>query len=584
MQTTTFGLGVLLRRVKEKSLTIPPFQRTFIWREGQVKSLIDSISRSYPIGSLLLLDKKPQLELASRSVEAEIRADFDSTDLLMGDCEEVTADTEAYILDGQQRTTSIARVFMNADPTKVFYFDLKLMWYTHKDEETSWIRTRRRGKTESKRRDRNRLVRADVCLNQQESDVFVSEYMEDSDDFPEFREDRRSARKAAAHVKGIFETIRNYKIPVITIERDSGLESICRVFETINSTGTRLRTFDLAVARYFPNPNLRQLWEEALEEHRILKDFSVDGERVLQVLALIDSTRRNRYPNTARSTLLSLDRPFISSNWNRSIVALAETYKWARDLGARPETLPNHNVLAAVAAIRCIRTGLDNGDLWPDHEFIKRWYFSKVLQAGSSPASNYVLAQDFQALRSYVDKGVLPKVAEVALNPEIVLRLRPQDVRYRALQCIFSMTIRLDLWTGAMLRGDSELHDHHIFPRNAHRKFDLPKNLLDGICNRVYILGSSNLTIGEGYPSDYFAHLADVSREQGTVDGLERRIRDCMIPGTPKDPQWTERFSIDGFRAFCEDRARLIVARVREVIGDSLKDTAPTEDELADED
>lgn len=328
MQTTTYGLAALLRRVKQNRLTVPRFQRRFIWRESQVRSLIDSISRAYPIGSLLLLEKKRGLELAARSIEAEIRDDY-ASDLLEGGDNDDVGDAEAYILDGQQRTTSIARVFLDSHPQKEFYFDLKLMWELRDEEDTSWIRPLRRRKTTSDRRERLRLIRADVCLDQTKADIYVSEYMEDS--YPPLQGDRSAARQAAAHIKGIFETIRNYKVPVISIERDSGLESICRVFETINSTGTRLRTFDLAVARYYPHPDLRQLWDDALDEHKILKDFNVDGERALQVLALTE-TPKGRSPEITRSKLLNLDRSFITDNWRRSISALVETYP----LGARP--------------------------------------------------------------------------------------------------------------------------------------------------------------------------------------------------------------------------------------------------------
>lgn len=583
MQTTTNGLPALLRRVKQNSLTVPRFQRRFIWRESQVRSLIDSISRSYPIGSLLLLEKKPDLELASRGIEAEIREDYPPGDVLMGGDEDNVRDAESYILDGQQRTTSIARVFLNSHPTKEYYFDLREMWDLRHEEGDSWIRTRRRRRKTSDRREGNKLIRADVCLDQRKADVYVSEYMEDID--PEFEGNRSAARDAAAYIKGVFETIRNYKVPVITIERDSGLESICRVFETINSTGTRLRTFDLAVARYYPNPDLRQLWDDALDEHKILKHFNVDGERALQVLAL-RATPKGRYPDIARSTLLGLDKSFITDNWRESILALVDTYRWARDLGARPETLPNHNVLAAVAAVRCVcnREESRGGDFWPDHDFVKRWYYSKVLQAGSSQASNYKIGQDFRSLREYVEDHVMPAVSEVKLNADMVLRLRPQDVRYKALQCIFSTTIRLDLRTGRMLDGESELHDHHIYPRNAHRKYGLPRNLLDSICNRLYILKESNLAIGEGYPESYFGQLAQTARDNGTADGFRRRMADCMIPGDPNDRYWTDIFSIENFEAFCKARAQLIVERVREVVGSSLKDTGLTPEELVDED
>ena len=96
-----------LRRAKDGSLTIPQFQRQFIWRESQVKLLIDSMSRAYPIGSLLLLARKADLPLTTRSIEAEIRDGYPS-DGIISDSRTGT-DEESYILDGQQRTTSIAR-------------------------------------------------------------------------------------------------------------------------------------------------------------------------------------------------------------------------------------------------------------------------------------------------------------------------------------------------------------------------------------------------------------------------------------------------------------------------------------------
>ena len=71
---------------------------------------------------------------------------------------------EFYILDGQQRTTSIARVFLNSHPRHLFYFDLKKILEVHQEENPSWIVTRRRGKTAPDRKDNNRLLRADLTL------------------------------------------------------------------------------------------------------------------------------------------------------------------------------------------------------------------------------------------------------------------------------------------------------------------------------------------------------------------------------------------------------------------------------------
>ena len=582
MQTTSYSLNELLRRAKDGSLTIPQFQRQFVWRESQVMLLIDSMSRSYPIGSLLLLTRKPDLPLNTRSIEAEIREEYPPDGIIP---DKTATDEEFYILDGQQRTTSIARVFLNAHPKRLYYFDLKQMLELHEREETSWIRTRKRGKTEPPhRKERNKLLRADVILEQARSDIYVSEYIEDSGDFPEFQNDRTAARKAAARIKGVFETMRNYKVPVVMLERDSGVESVCRVFETINSTGTRLTTFDLAVARFYPQPDLRRLWANALEDYPILENFKVDGERVLQVLYLVSSARTNKYPDPARSKLLALTPEEIEREWASSSMALAETYKWARDNGARPETLPSHNVLVAIAAVRNLVMGNAPGDPWKGDDIIRQWYFSKIMHAGASQASNYRIGQDFIALREYKKNGTPPRSTAVNLNADIILQLKPSDVRYKSLQNVFAMMLRQDLMTGYKIDSESVLHDHHIYPKNARRKYELNQRMLDGICNRVPVLEDSNQSLGEGYPDEYFREMASRARERGTLGDLKRRLRDAMIPGDPDQSAWAGEFSVEQFETFCRKRAELIVSRVGEVVGDSLRSDLLDGDDSAEDD
>ena len=406
---------------------------------------------------------------------------------------------------------------------------------------------------------------------------------EDSGDFPEFANDRNAGRKAAARIKGVFETIRNYKVPIVVLEHETSVESVCRVFETINSTGTRLKTFDLAVARFYPEPDLRQLWSDTQDKFPILKEFEVDGERVLQVLFQICSVRDRMDSEPTRSNLLGLSPKDINSKWEKSSKALAETYKWARVQGARPKTLPSENTLVPLAAVQCVDDF--NQDQWTSHQsLIRRWYFSKIMRAGASQASNYRIGQDFQALHKWLtSEKVLLEPAEVTLSTEIILGLKPSDVRYKSLQNVFATTIRHDLLSGNNIKSESDLHDHHIFPKNAGKKHGLPQNMLDGICNRVPVLAGSNQSLGEKYPRDYFKEMADRARDQGTLGELKRRISDCLIPGDSEDPEWADSFGIDQFEHFCRQRAELILSRVQEIVGDSLRTSSSPDDELAED-
>ena len=76
---------------------LPDFQRSWVWDEDRIKSLIASISRAFPVGALMSLDTGGPVNFKPRPVEgapAEARQ---------------TA-PQSLLLDGQQRMTSLYQV------------------------------------------------------------------------------------------------------------------------------------------------------------------------------------------------------------------------------------------------------------------------------------------------------------------------------------------------------------------------------------------------------------------------------------------------------------------------------------------
>lgn len=571
MQTTNLSISEILRRAKEKSITIPQFQRQFVWTEGQVKLLVDSISRNYPIGSILLLTKSQTISLVSRSIEAAIRDGFPPDDVIknINDHIEILPGDQYYVLDGQQRLTSIVRVFMNAHPKKTYYFDIREMIKSYNEESTEWIITRVRGKNDKDRKENNRLVRSDVVLDQSKADIFVAEYIEDSGDFPEYKNDKASARKAAANVKGVFEKLRNYQVPVVTIERDAQIESVCRIFETINSTGTRLTTYDLAVARFYPEPDLRSMWDEARERYNVFKDFEVDGERVLQVIALIVSYKANKYAEVTRGALLDLTPSNINMEWQRAVESLANSYMWAKQNGARAPFLPSHGLLPAIAAIKAL--GMGQNKIHSNYEAILcKWYFCKVLQQGARQATNYKIARDFQDLTNLYFKDVIPQFEQIRLNNAAVVNLyRSTDVRYRGLQSIIMQSVKNDLFTGISLDG-ATVEEHHLFPKSLIK--GNKRELIDSIANKIPILKSSNSALSDTPPSQYFSDQKEINKKNGTMGQFKERIKSYLIPGDPDNDNWIQQFDINNYENFIYERASLILNRLHSIVGDEIVD------------
>ena len=62
-------LETLLRRAQEGKLLLPDFQRSYVWTEDSVISLLASILRGYPVGALLTLERGGEVNFKPRGLE-----------------------------------------------------------------------------------------------------------------------------------------------------------------------------------------------------------------------------------------------------------------------------------------------------------------------------------------------------------------------------------------------------------------------------------------------------------------------------------------------------------------------------------
>ena len=95
---TSEKIDRILNRINSGDVRIPAFQRSFVWKQNQIIELLDSIFNNYPIGSVLLWNSSERLN-HTRNI-----AGFKIPDT----AEEYPVN---YVLDGQQRISSIYAVF-----------------------------------------------------------------------------------------------------------------------------------------------------------------------------------------------------------------------------------------------------------------------------------------------------------------------------------------------------------------------------------------------------------------------------------------------------------------------------------------
>jgi hypothetical protein len=101
--STKEALLDLLQTIKAGKTQLPDFQRGWVWDDEHVRSLLGSISLSYPIGAVMMLQTgNPDVRFKPRLVEGVM---LDNP-----------PEPERLILDGQQRLTSLFQALSSGQP------------------------------------------------------------------------------------------------------------------------------------------------------------------------------------------------------------------------------------------------------------------------------------------------------------------------------------------------------------------------------------------------------------------------------------------------------------------------------------
>ena len=95
-------LTSLLIDAQEGALQLPDFQRSWVWDEERIRSLLASVSRGFPIGANMTLRTGGNVEFKPRPLEgAPAKVSEEKPDSLL--------------LDGQQRLTSLYQVLVSKE-------------------------------------------------------------------------------------------------------------------------------------------------------------------------------------------------------------------------------------------------------------------------------------------------------------------------------------------------------------------------------------------------------------------------------------------------------------------------------------
>ena len=602
-QTNPYTLEDLLRQCHNGELQLPDFQRSWVWDEDRIKSLIASVSRGFPIGALMTLQHGGAVEFKPRTIEG---APSDASG----------ASPQSLLLDGQQRMTSLYQVTIRNEVVKTvtpkrkkvsrwFYIDIMSALDRDADREDAII-----GVPQDRfvRGPFKRNVELDLSSREAEFENLmypVSQIFDWVDWQMEFTEHARKAGDfdekwniIKCFKEEIIDQFTKYNVPVIALDKQTSKEAVCVVFEKVNTGGKPLDAFELVTAIYAAEGHeLRKDWYGSDgtpgRHQRLQTAYSAPGQDFgilskvgntdfLQAISLFHTRDLRREAATAGKTGKEL--PAVSGN-RRALLALPLTaylqYQERLEHGFleaakflnmqyiyREFDLPYQSQIVPLAAILA-----EIGDQWHDasaRDKLLRWYWAGVFGElyGSTVESR--IAKDFIEVPQWIAGGSEPStVTEATFRADRLFSMRMRlSAAYKGVNALLMREGAKDFCSGQQFNHTvffgENVDIHHIFPRDWCKKNGKDWKVYDSIINKTPLSYRTNRRLGGIAPSQYLAKLTKGSGRQQPilVETLQHHLETHLI-----DPTLLR---ANDFEAFVADRHERLLTLIEQASGISI--------------
>ena len=596
-RTNSLSVNALLGLIASNDIAIPEIQRPFVWKNKQVRDLLDSLYKGYPTGYIILW-KNPTVKLKDGTVSAG----------------------KKILIDGQQRITALMTAIagisvINSDYKKSrvkIAFDPFAALSDDKDAEIFAVQD------QSHLRSKRWIPDvAEVFKTGFSTFKFINQYCTDN---PEMEPE------ALNEILTNLQYIGNRQIGVIELEEHLDIDLVTDIFIRINSKGTALSQGDFVMSKiaadekyggnmlrkaidYFSHLTVEPSFFDFLKEHdeefvaspffnkiAWLKDdketvFDPECDDIIRIAFM------HKFGRAKLADLVGLlsGRNFETREYNEAIIE--DTYDKLR---AGVENVINeHNFTQFMIAIKSagfISPKMITSNMALDFAYtlylilkesqevgvseikriVQKWYALSVLTGRYSSSPESAFSRDLRLIK---ENGVVKTLSDIEAatlsdnfwsvavvqdlaytstnNPTYLVYLAAQVMNNDMSLLSTNVTVR-ELIT---LGGDI----HHIFPKEYLKENGFEKNKYNQDGNYVYLDRPVNISIGKMAPKVYFT-LAVEQCSTGVIkcgaitdlDQLKANLAANCIPFEITTMDYTD------YERFLEERRKLMAKKIKD--------------------
>ncbi|MEM3453361.1 MAG: DUF262 domain-containing protein [Candidatus Hadarchaeum sp.] len=545
-----------------KSLDIPEFQTEFVWGTDQVKSLVDSLYKDYPVGSFLLWDSSEYQE--SKTAQG--------------------SQTSLWIVDGQQRTTALCLILGHkpywwADTENwnksLEVYDVMVNLLPDEEEDNldfalpnpirrrdpRWVSVREIVKMEK--------VESLSSIARERAEKIYKFLHPESTLLPEEKD--RLFDLIHPRLSRLWK-IRERAIPVIKISHE--VEDVAEIFARLNQAGTRVKEADVTLAlAAVRNPGWVRTeylpFCKDLEEH----GWDLDAGIFIRTMTAIGYGRA-RLKEVPKEFWSPENLPFV---WRKAKEVIEEVRKRCAEFGIfSPTLLPSTNSLIPFFALNY------KARHWPDYNFRQAlyWFLLANRDGRYSGAAITSLNEDVRAIKeaqtfNEAMENLLNRlqVESTIADDEFLNRYERAGNRFLRLMLYLVIVNRQARdWvdgtrlgydkTGAPVSTGFEPQWHHIYPRSI-LKEKYHDDEINALANITVLNERTNVKKLSGKEPIKYLQEYNITSEMLVPHGVPDKYLQAINQG---EAEFKTQWSIDNFSDFIQERSKTLAQEANEFL------------------
>lgn len=484
----------LISEIQKGQIKVPKFQRNFVWSLDKTAKLLDSILKGYPIGTFILWETNERLNDIKNIGNLELPAIPDDIKV-------------QYVLDGQQRITSLYAAFLGAKIQKEG--EKKITDYSE-------IYVDLDGDVENND--------DQIVISEKPGEgtfITLHEVLNFNDNLLEIKEKYTDEQFKRIHQYS--QTFSTYDFSTIVLRKED-IDSAIEVFTRINTGGQTLTLFEIMSAKTYDEEqdfDMEDRFQKLLKELEERKYDTISSSVILSVLSLILSKNKE----CKRKVILQLDKQAIIDIWDDVISTLKESVDYLRSVYRIPVSaiLPYDSLLVPFAYFFYFQKEKPKGE---QIKFLEEFFWRMSLSFRYSSSTESKLAQDIKRIDEIL-KGNRPNYDDVKVylsSPKDLIEtgFSAGSSYCKAILCLLAYHEPKDfqdngkiILDNSWLKVANSKNYHHFFPKAYLRKSNIGNE--NSLVNITLVSADLNKRkIKAKAPSIYIQDFLDENEELPT--------------------------------------------------------------------